>query len=107
VLEYPRVEPGPAHCWVSTGRVGVSNRVLSAVWNVSERGLQAGFIRDGQTGRSLTLTGELFQIVLKELTRYRASDLRPKGAPAIVELQPEPSASRLAGRIRGERSKSP
>ena len=97
------IEPGAAHGWISNGGFGVSNRVLSAAWNISESGLRGGFFRDQQTGRSLTLTGELFQVVLKDGTCYRASELRFGGAPGIVEREPQPAASRLAERMPGKK----
>jgi len=106
-LKYPGVEPGPAHAWITNGNLCVSNRVLSAQWSFSERGLRANSFRDGQTGRSLALTGEVFQVVMKDSSRFRASELRPTGVPAIAELNPQRSSSRLAGRIPGRKIEIP
>jgi len=60
-----------------------------------------------RTARSLTLTGEVFQVVLEDSQRYRASELRLTSKPVIVELQPQPLSSRLAGRIRGQKIEIP
>jgi len=103
VSAWPGSNPGSAQVWISNSSGGVNNRVLSAAWSFSERGLQGGFLRDQQTGRSLTLTGEVFQVVLKDGTRYPASELRSVGTPTIVELKPRPAASRFAERMPGRK----
>ncbi len=102
-LEYPGVEPGPARAWSSNGIAGLGNRALSATWYIAEDRLRSGWFRDEQAGRALVLTGEVFQIVLQDGTRCRASELRMSSAPTITELPPQPAAARLARQIPGRR----
>src|SRR5512136_2982340 len=100
-LKYPGMEPGPAHASVAKNGLLISNRLFSAQWTISERGLRAVLFRDAQSGRSLMLTGEVFQVVLKDGHGFLASELRSTGAPTVTELKPQPASSRLAGRIAG------
>ena len=55
----------------------------------------------------MVLTGDVFQIVLADGTRYRASALRRQGAPAIQDLPARPDAARLAERLGGRKVELP
>jgi hypothetical protein len=106
-LEYPGIPPGLPNVVAASGAVCFSNRVLAATWTFSEGGLQRCVCRDAQSGSSIVLTGDVFQIVLADGTRYRASALRRQGAPAVQELPARPDAARLAERLGGRKVEVP
>ena len=96
VLKYPGVEPGSAHASLINGTITFSNNVLVAAWTLSKRGISPVSWRDVPGQRSLALTGEVFQIVMTNGTRYTASRLVPDGKPRLRSLTPKPKAARLA-----------
>lgn len=102
VLKYPGVEPGPAHVSLADGAVTFSNNVLLAAWTLTEQGISPHSFRDVPGRRSLTLTGEVFQIVLTNGDRYAASRLVPDGKPRLRSLAPKPKAARFAARLTGK-----
>ncbi len=95
------VDPGPVHAWSYGGVVGLSNRVVSATWSFSERGLGSGLFCDAWSGRSLALTGEVFQVTFDDGASCRASEMRLTGTPRIQPLRAQAAASRLAERTSG------
>jgi hypothetical protein len=99
----PGFDAGSAWTGNSSGYLSATNGVLSVLWELSPQGLRGVGLRSEPVNRSLTLTSEVFQIVLKDGTRYRASELRPTQGPAFVRLQPQEIASRLAERIPGRK----
>ncbi len=99
--------PGPAQVAAANGAISFSNRVLSATWTFTDGGVERCAFRDEQSGSTLVLTGEAFQIVLADGTRYRASALRRQAAPAIQDLPARPDAARLAERLGGHKVEIP
>ena len=100
-VKYPGVAPGPAHVLITNDTVALSNNVILAAWTLTEHGISQRFFRDVSGQRSLTLTGEVFQIVLTNGVRYAASRLVPDGKPRLLSLTPNPKAARLAARLTG------
>ena len=83
---------------------------ISASWTVAPQGLRPTIVRDESPvsprergvpagPRSLTLGGEVFQIVLSGAQRYPASALIVEGKPRVSEVAPDPKAAQLAARI--------
>ncbi|MGA2258520.1 MAG: hypothetical protein ABSG53_27975, partial [Thermoguttaceae bacterium] len=99
---YPGPAPGPARVVCREGDVAVGNATIGLSWIVTKQGLKARSARDEQSGRSLALAGELFQIVLADGRRYAASTLEAEGEPRISDLAPQAGAARLAARIPGK-----
>ncbi|MBI3851810.1 MAG: enterotoxin [Verrucomicrobia bacterium] len=102
VVKYPGVEPGRAHASLANGTVTFSNHVMVAAWALTEHGMSPLSFRDVPGRRSLTLTGEVFQIVLTTGTRYPASRLVPDGKSRLRTLIPRPKAARFAARLPGK-----
>ena len=98
-LDYPGPVPGRPAIAVGAGEVTVGNHAVSAAWLWGDHGLRPVLFRDGRN--SLSLTGEVFQIVLADGPSYAASRLIPEGKPRITTLAPDPAASRLAARLKG------
>ena len=101
-VKYPGAEPGPAWVSLSRGNVTFSNAVLVAEWTLTERGLSPLSFRDLPSRASLTLTGEVFQIVLTNGNRYAASQMIPDGKARLRSLSRKPNAARLAARLTGK-----
>ncbi|MBI4662916.1 MAG: enterotoxin [Verrucomicrobia bacterium] len=104
---YPGTPPGRAAIVLHDRQITLSNSALSMSWRWTDEGFRLQSVRDAQLKQSLTLTGELFQIVLADGRRYEASTMKPEGQPRIVRLRPQHRASRLAERISGERVELP
>ncbi len=100
-LDYPGPVPGRTVVVNGSHEIRVGNRAISAEWLWGDRGLRPVLVRDGQN--SLSLTGEVFQIVLANGQHYAASTLIPEGGPRVNALEPDPAASRLASRIKGRK----
>ena len=98
---YPGPAIGSARIRLQAQTITAGNAALSMSWSLTPQGLQAQSVRDEQLKRRLTLTGEVFQIVLTNGHRYAASTLLPEGKPRVSELTPRPRAARLAARIPG------
>lgn len=98
-LDYPGPNPGRPTIVSTSSEINVGNRAISAAWLWGDRGLRPLVFRDAQN--SLSLTGELFQIVLAKGPSYAASTLIPEGKPRVTALTPNPAASRLAARLNG------
>ena len=96
---YPGPDPGPFSVTLEPGvgsegsRIEVRNRAISATWRLTSRGLQPGPVQDVAVNQSLHPTGEVFQIVLGDSTRYLASELTPASGPRLNPLAPDPAAS--------------
>lgn len=101
-VKYPGAEPGPAHVLMDNGIVALSNNVIVAEWTVQPRGISPVSVLDVQGQRSLMLTGEVFQIVLTDGSRYTASSLVSGGRIRLRKLKPEFKAAQLAARIAGK-----
>ncbi len=104
LLGLPGVVPGPARAWISKNALGVSNRVVSATWSLAAGTLKGASFREALNGVSLVLTGEVFAVVLADGTRYPTSELKVRGTPESADIDPRPTASRLAERSSGKKS---
>lgn len=101
VVEYPGTPPGTFTGSVTGGVIRLGNQAIATAWSFDRAGLKALSIRDVQDRTGLTLTGEVFQIVLTNGQRYRASSLTPEGTPVVRAILPQPNAARLAARSAG------
>ena len=100
-LEYPGTHPGPSNVSAEGKELRAGNRVLLARWAVSESGLNPGTFTDLQSGSTLTLSGDLFQIATADGNVYRATALTLLGPPAVKERAIQPESACLAGRTAG------
>ena len=103
---YPGLPPGAGKIRCENGRITAGTAALSMSWAMTPQGLKAESVRDEQAGRSLMLTGEVFQVLLASGQRYPASAMAPTENPRVKnprvsELAPNPNAARLAARIPG------
>ncbi len=100
-LPYPGSSPGAAAIAVDGTMIRAGNRALSMSWDLISDGLRGGSVRDEQLQQAIPLAGEVFQILLTSGQRYAASALKRTGEPRLRELESDPRAARLAGRIPG------
>ena len=98
---YPGPDPGPARMVYQEQKITASNSALSLSWKVLSQGLRAQTVRNEQTGRTVTIEGEAFQILCADGQRYTASALVPEGTPRLSNWVLDPKAARLAARIAG------
>jgi hypothetical protein len=105
--EYPGRPPGPFTVVSDANGIRVSNAVLQISWSLAEQGLKYLSARDFQSGASLPLTGEVFQISLANGSNYASSSFLPKAPPYVSGLRPAPLASRLAARLPGQQIEIP
>lgn len=112
-LRYPGPAGGPFTVETKPGNtpdtqlLELRNRALAGTWTLTDRGLAGVRFRDEAAHRALAITGEVFQILLADGTRFRASELPPRAAPHTTSLAPDPSASRLAARLPGHELRVP
>jgi hypothetical protein len=106
-VSYPAAAPGPARILLDGSQIIISNSALFASWLVEEVGLRPKVFRDTASQRQVTLTGEVFEIVLTNGERYAASALGRDGPARLSELTPDPKAARLAARIPGRQVEMP
>jgi hypothetical protein len=102
-VEYPGARPGRAAAARSRTTVLLANQAISASWSFAPQGLRLVSVRDIRKQLSLEFSGEAFQIILEDGTRYPASAMLADGEPSVGELVPEPEASGLSGRIPGQK----
>lgn len=100
--DYPGQPPGPASMILDSSSLRASNRVLAASWRLAEGTPHRATLRDLQEGRSFTLTGEVFRIILSNGASHAASALKPDGAPRWIRLEPDRMAARSAARKPGQ-----
>ena len=107
---YPGPDPGAARIDWRGQDITLRTAAISASWTVAPQGLRPTMVRDESPvsprergipagPRSLTLGGEVFQIVLSGAQRYPASALIVEGKPRVSEVAPDPKAAGLAARI--------
>lgn len=97
----PGPAPGPARVERQGDLLTANNAALSMSWTVQPRSFKPHAFRHQQLGIDLPFSGEVFQIVLGDGTRYAASQLAPEGEPQITALMPDPQAARRAARLPG------
>jgi hypothetical protein len=100
-LDFPGPEPDQAQARVEDGGLFVGNCALSVAWRLDDERLRPAEMRNVLTRQTVPLTGEVFQIVLADGTRYPATDLLPDGEPVVSELVTNARSSGLADRIPG------
>ncbi len=105
-VEYPGTDPGPAQVSAQAKELIAGNRILSARWAVSESGLKPGTYTDLQSGSTITLSGDLFQITTADgsrLSRFGTDSAGATGShrasPSVRECLPRRNA-RQGGRSR-------
>jgi len=98
---YPGALPGRAKILCQSTNLVIENRSLTLSWAISRPGLAGWSVTDKLLGRSISFTGELFQITLENGQIYRASELIPTDTPHVSRLRPDPDAAQLAKRIAG------
>ena len=104
---YPGPKPGPSHIRSDAPEITLGNAALEMRWRVTPDGLKARSLTAKQSGQTLVLTGEVFQIVLGEGTRYPASRLAPEGPPRVSAWSPDPTAARRAAGQPGQEMRLP
>jgi hypothetical protein len=95
-VKYPGAQPGSAHASINNGTVTFCNNLIAAEWTLKPHGISLVSFRDVQGQRSLTLTGEVFQIVLTDGSRYSASGFIPDARPRLYSLKLRTKEARLA-----------
>ena len=103
-IAYPGPLPGPARLSGESGTIQAGNAALELTWAWTAAGIKLQDLKDRQTGTSISLQGELYQIILADGSRYPASAMIPVGQPHFSDLVPEPRAARLAARIPGRQA---
>ena len=106
-MPYPGIMPGATMLVSRDAGVVASNQAICAVWRVKSPGLKLEQVGDVQIGKSLAFTGELFEVVLANGSRYPASALTPLSAPRVRNIEPKPLSARLASRSRGRLAELP
>ncbi len=104
---YPGPAPGPAKLVCLGQNIAADTAAISVTWTLTDQRLKPQAIRDERAGQSVTLHGEVFQIVLTDGPCYAASSLLPEGKPRVSELVPDPQAARWAARIPGRQIELP
>ena len=104
---YPGPAPGPARLICQGQNIAADTAAISVTWTLTDQRLKPQAIRDERAGQSVTLHGEVFQIVLADGPCYVASGLVPEGKPRVKELVPDPQAARWAARIPGRQIELP
>jgi hypothetical protein len=92
--------PGPATAESHGTHYALSDRVLSADWDVAGGHLSAFAVRDRWNNAVLTLPRP-FGILLQDGTILDAASLRVAGQPAMEMLAPSATAARAAERLAG------
>jgi hypothetical protein len=87
--------------------LSIGNQALSARWRISHSGLDPVDFRSGLDAQSLGLSGEAFQIILTDGTRYAATDMTLDGQAVALDLQTNAASARLADRIGGRKLELP
>jgi len=100
-LDFPGPDPGKVRAEVQGERWLIGNRVLSIAWRIKQAKLKPADVRSVLTAQTLQLTGEAFEIVLADGTRYPASGMVVDDKPVISGLPVDAKSSRAAGRIPG------
>src|ERR1700738_1954227 len=81
--------------------VVLQNRTIKVVVSAPGGRLESFSVTDRLNGAELPIERP-FEVLLKNGGIQNAGNLQSAGAPALRELNPDPDASRLAGRIHGE-----
>ena len=84
-VTYPGKPPGPISVSCSDGNIQFSNQALCVKWDNDRTGLKPDFARDVQAHRTLSFTGELFEIRLTNAI-FAASSLVPETTPKAKRL---------------------
>ncbi|MFO0585465.1 MAG: enterotoxin [Anaeromyxobacter sp.] len=94
------LDPGPARC-AAGERASLEDAAIEVVLSAADGRLRLASLRNGFTGRTLPLEGELFVLRLKGGAKLPASALRLEGRLACEPLVANPRASRAAERRPG------
>jgi len=105
--EYPGPQPGRMTIARTRTTVVVGNQAISTSWSLAPQGLRPLSVRDLQNKASLAFSGEAFQIILQDGTRYAASAMLADGEPFVSKLEPDAGSSGLSGRIPGRKVEVP
>lgn len=100
-LDFPGPNPGKATAKVQDDQWIISNGALSISWSFSQSKFKAIEVQSPLAPQGLPLTGEVFEVVLIDNTRYIASEMVLDGKPLISELPVQIQSSRAADRIPG------
>jgi len=106
-IEYPGLRPGRMTIARTGTTLVVGNQAISAEWSLAPQGLRMLSVRDLRTKASLAFSGDTFQIILQDGTRYAASGMLSDGEPSVSELVPDAGSSSLSGRIPGRKVEVP
>ena len=106
-LEFPGAEPGKVRTQVTSNRLTLGNRALSATWRLANGSLKPVEVRQTVGSQALALSGEAFQIVLTDGVGYAASAMTLDGKVIAVAVPGDAGASRLADRIPGRKLEVP
>jgi hypothetical protein len=79
----------------------LDNGAVAWRWRTLDGVLQPIQIEDKQTGATLPLIGECFELTLDDSTLVRASDFKMDAGPEEEALKSEPDSPRLASRVPG------
>ncbi|HOW66573.1 MAG TPA: enterotoxin [Candidatus Paceibacterota bacterium] len=101
-VEYPGPDPGPARATARRGLLTLGNNALTLSWRLTSEGLRHQTLRMNPSDSPLSLTGEVFQILLADGPNYRASEFISTSKPRIIPLPPNPQAAQLAQRVPGK-----
>ncbi|HEY4839114.1 MAG TPA: hypothetical protein VIH72_10935, partial [Candidatus Acidoferrales bacterium] len=93
---YFQPNPGPAQARITPNSFSISNSALRATWQISNNKFSAGEFRDLLAQKSLGAPLNPFVLLLSDGRVLTASDMKVTSAPAIENLKPNPSASKLS-----------
>jgi hypothetical protein len=104
---YPGPPPGPATAILEGSRIRAGTSAITAAWTLAPQGIRRQSARDEQAEKILEFQGEDFVLVSADGASYPASTLVSQGKPHEFDILPDPSSSRLAGRLPGKKVEVP
>ncbi|HUJ32626.1 MAG TPA: enterotoxin [Candidatus Acidoferrum sp.] len=94
--------PGRAQVQITPDGFSLSNTVLAASWQLSNRTVRGGQFQDLLANRSLPASPNPFALIVGEGRALMPSNMTLTSGPTAVDLTPNPEAARLSERLPGK-----
>lgn len=107
-VEFPGPEPGQSTVRIDGDRIVLENRILSATWKRGDGQFALAALADRiQPGSASAEAPEAFVLTLADGRSIKASELRSAGEPEVIDVEPQPEATRHCQRFAGHRVRLP
>ena len=90
---------GAAHARIDGENIRLGNALISADWELNDRGIRAGRITNMRTKATIPGPRSAFRLVLTEGAEVLSDDMKLLRAPLVEELKGSPGASRFSDRV--------